>query len=72
VQAAKAHADRGGTVISITDSPLSPLARYSTILLEVPRREPGAAHNFAAATCIIQSLALATCQPLPGPPASES
>ena len=39
VQAAKAHADRGGTVISVTDSPLSPLARYSNILLEVPRRE---------------------------------
>ena len=40
VQAAKAHSERGGTVISITDSLLSPLARYSTILLEVPRREP--------------------------------
>ena len=72
VQAAKAHADHGGTVISITDSPLSPLARYSTILLEVPRREPDAAHDFAAATCIVQSLALATCQLPPRPPASGS
>lgn len=65
VQAAKAHAENGGTIISITDSPLSPLARYSTILLEVPRRKPDAAHNFTAAACIIQSLALATCQLLP-------
>ena len=65
VQAAKAHSERGGTVISITDSLLSPLARYSTILLEVPRREPNAEHNFAAATCIVQSLALATCQSQP-------
>ena len=72
VQAAKAHADRGGTVISVTDSPLSPLARYSTILLEVPRRETGAANNFAAASCIIQSLALATCRPPPRLPASNS
>jgi len=72
VQAAKAHSDHGGTVISITDSPLSPLARYSTILLEVPRREPDAEHNFAAATCIVHSLALATCQLQPRPPASGS
>ena len=62
VQAAKAHSERGGTVISITDSQLSPLARYSTILLEIPRRDQNAEHNFAAATCIVQSLALATCQ----------
>ena len=67
VQAAKAHAERGGTVISITDSPLSPLARYSSILLEIPRHESGGAHNFMAATCIVQSLALAACQPAISP-----
>lgn len=62
VQAAKAHADRGGSVVGLTDTPLSPLAPFAEILLEIPHREPTAAHALAGVTCLVQALAVAVCR----------
>ncbi len=59
VQAAQAHAERGGKVLAITDTTLSPLAPHATVLLELPCLEPGEATPLTALTCIIQALALA-------------
>ena len=59
VQAANAHAERGGTVVAITDAALSPLAASATILLELPAAERPGAPSLAGLACIVQALALA-------------
>lgn len=62
VQGAKAHVDLGGTVVAITDTPLSPLAPFAQILLEVPHNDPPTAHSLVGATCLVQALAISVGQ----------
>jgi DNA-binding MurR/RpiR family transcriptional regulator len=59
VQAANAHAERGGKVVAITDAALSPLAASATVLLELPGDEQPGSPSLAGLTCIVQALALA-------------
>lgn len=59
VQGAKAHAERGGKIVAITDTLLSPLAPYADILLEVPQHDASAGQSFVATTCLVQALAVA-------------
>ncbi|MGF1625690.1 MAG: MurR/RpiR family transcriptional regulator [Alphaproteobacteria bacterium] len=68
VQAARAHADRGGTVVGLSDTPLSPLAPFVRILLEVPHHEPAAGRSLVAPTCLLQALAMAVVQDRAGQP----
>ena len=58
VQSAKSHAERGGTVVAITDSPVSPVAPFASILLEVPRHQGSAGRSLAEVTCLVQALAM--------------
>lgn len=57
VQAAQAHIERGGTVIAVTDTPLSPLAPYATELLIVPGLKALPNNSLAGAVCLIRALA---------------
>lgn len=58
VQSAKSHAERGGTVVAITDSPVSPIAPFASILLEVPQHQPSTGRSLAEVTCLVQALAI--------------
>lgn len=57
VQAAQAHFERGGTVVAVTDTPLSPLAPYATELLIVPGLKVLPNNSLAGAVCLIRALA---------------
>lgn len=59
VRAAKLHAEAGGTVVGITDTLLSPLAKAARITVEVPQRTPTTAQPIAGMVCIVQALAIA-------------
>jgi DNA-binding MurR/RpiR family transcriptional regulator len=59
IQSAKQHFDRGGKVVALTDTPLSPLAPSAALLIEVPQRTPTTSHSLVAATCVVQALAIA-------------
>lgn len=56
VQAAQAHAERGGKVLAITDTALSPLAPHATVLLELPCLDAGSATPLTGLTCVVQAL----------------
>ena len=56
VQAAQAHAARGGAVIALTDTALSPLAPPARIVLEAPQRRPHPMRAMAAPVCLAQAL----------------
>ncbi|MEO1091804.1 MAG: MurR/RpiR family transcriptional regulator [Pseudomonadota bacterium] len=56
VQAAGAHRRRGGDVLAITDTALSPLGPCSTILLELPRETPNGRPPLVGLACIVQAL----------------
>lgn len=60
VQAVQAHAERGGKVLAITDTALSPLAPHATVLLELPCRPAAGAAPLTGLTCIVQALAIAS------------
>jgi DNA-binding MurR/RpiR family transcriptional regulator len=57
VQAAQAHAERGGKVLAITDTALSPLAPHATVLIELPCLEAGSTTPLTGLTCVVQALA---------------
>ena len=59
VQAVQAHAERGGKVLAITDTPLSPLAPHATVLLELPCLAAAGTTPLVGLTCIVQALAIA-------------
>jgi DNA-binding MurR/RpiR family transcriptional regulator len=59
VRAAKLHRDLGRSVVGITDTLLSPLAKAGQITLEVPQRTPTTAQPVAGAACLLQALAIA-------------
>lgn len=59
VQAAQAHFERGGTVVAITDTPLSPLAPYASELLIVPGLTAVANNSLVCAVCVVRALATA-------------
>lgn len=59
VQAAQAHAERGGKILAITDTALSPLAPHATVLLELPCLRSADPAPMTGLTCIVQALALA-------------
>ncbi|MCT7378163.1 MurR/RpiR family transcriptional regulator [Chelativorans salis] len=59
VEEARAHRARGGTVIAITDTPLSPLAPHANEVLIVPGMAVGSTGSLAGALCLIRSLASA-------------
>jgi DNA-binding MurR/RpiR family transcriptional regulator len=59
VQAANAHTECGGTVVAITDTPLSPLAATAAIRLELPPLEQPGPPALAGLTCLVQALATA-------------
>jgi DNA-binding MurR/RpiR family transcriptional regulator len=56
VQAAQAHAARGGAVIALTDTALSPLAPPARIVLEAPQRRSRPMRAMAAPVCLAQAL----------------
>jgi DNA-binding MurR/RpiR family transcriptional regulator len=58
VRAAKTHAARGGIVIGVTDTVLSPLAGVARVIVEVPQQMPITAHPLVMGTCILQALAI--------------
>lgn len=59
VRAAQGHADRGGLVVAVTDTVLSPLAQVARVTVEVQVHSPTTAHPLAAASCVVQALAIA-------------
>ncbi len=59
VQSVQAHAGRGGRVLAITDTPLSPLAPHATVLLELPCLADAGRTPLTGLTCIVQALAIA-------------
>lgn len=59
VQQAYAHQERGGTVIAITDSEVSPLATAATHSLILQGPAPNRAGTLAGVTCLIGALATA-------------
>lgn len=59
VQQAHAHQERGGTVIAITDSEVSPLATAATHSLILHGLAPNKAGALSGATCLIRALACA-------------
>lgn len=59
VQAAQAHAERGGKVLAITDTPLSPLAPHAAVLLELPCLTAAGTTPLVGLACIVQALAVA-------------
>lgn len=59
VQAANAHAGRGGKVVAITDTALSPLAASASVLIELPAAEQQGIRSLAGLTCMAQALAAA-------------
>lgn len=59
VQQAHAHQERGGTVIAITDSEVSPLAAAATHSIILQGLAPNKAGALAGATCLIRALAFA-------------
>lgn len=59
VQEAQAQRERGGTVIAITDTPLSPLAPHASELLIVPGMALGAPSSMIGATLAVRGLAKA-------------
>jgi len=65
VQAAKAHAARGGAVIAVTDTLLSPLASVARVTVETVQRQPVITHPQVAATCLVQALAIAVSETRP-------
>lgn len=58
VRVAKAHAARGGIVVAVTDTVLSPLASVARVIIEVPQQMPITAHPLVMGTCILQALAI--------------
>jgi len=56
VQAAQAHAARGGVVIALTDTALSPLAPPARVVLEAPQRRAHPMRAMAAPLCLAQAL----------------
>jgi DNA-binding MurR/RpiR family transcriptional regulator len=56
VQAAQAHAARGGAVIALTDTALSPLAPPARVVLEAPQRRPHPMRAMAAPVCLAEAL----------------
>lgn len=56
VQAAQAHAARGGAVIALTDTALSPLAPPARVVLEAPQRRPHPMRAMAAPICLAEAL----------------
>lgn len=65
VQAAKAHAGRGGTVIAVTDTLLSPLAAIARVTVETLQRLPVITHPQVASVCMLQALAIAVSETRP-------
>ena len=63
VQTASAHHRRGGKVLAITDTVLSPLGPCATTLLEIPRRTPEGPASLASLTCIARALVEAAREP---------
>ncbi|WP_138471731.1 MurR/RpiR family transcriptional regulator [Poseidonocella sp. HB161398] len=59
VQQAHAHIERGGTVIAISDSDLSPLAAAATHRLTLRGLVPNRRGALAGATCLLRALAFA-------------
>ncbi len=61
VKAAEFAVSRGATIIAITDSELSPLAKLSEILILVPTETPSFIHTmtpaFAATECLVELIA---------------
>jgi DNA-binding MurR/RpiR family transcriptional regulator len=51
-------AQRGVPIISITDSPLSPLAKHSTVTLFCPEGENNFSNSLAAPMCLAQALTM--------------
>lgn len=62
VQEAQAQRERGGTVIAITDTPLSPLAPHASELLIVPGMSSGTPSSMIGATLVVRALATAVAQ----------
>lgn len=56
VAAARTHAEAGGRVIALTDTPLSPLAAPATVLLETPQADGGPIRTMAAPLCMAKML----------------
>ncbi len=65
VQGAKAHFERGGKIVAVTDTPLNPLAPYANILLEARQHESSAGSSLAGVTCLVQALAIAVGRSVP-------
>jgi DNA-binding MurR/RpiR family transcriptional regulator len=62
VQEAQAQRERGGTVIALTDTPLSPLAPHASELIIVPGMSPGPPNSMIGATLVVRALATAVAQ----------
>lgn len=56
IQAAEAHAGRGGKVLAITDTPVSPLVPIASVVLEAPEQDPGHLRNMVAPMCLAHLL----------------
>jgi DNA-binding MurR/RpiR family transcriptional regulator len=56
IQAAEAHAGRGGKVLAMTDTPVSPLVPIATVVLEAPEQDPGHLRNMVAPMCLAHVL----------------
>lgn len=56
---ARTHAQRGGVVVAITDTLLSPLASGARAVIETPQRMPATAHPLTPALLVAQALAIA-------------
>lgn len=63
VQQAHAHVERGGTVIAITDSEVSPLANAATHSLILQGFVPDKNGALVGATCLVRALASAVLNP---------
>jgi DNA-binding MurR/RpiR family transcriptional regulator len=65
IQSARAHAARGGVVVAVTDTLLSPLASFAQVTLETPQRLPFVTHSQVATACVLQALAIAVSETRP-------
>ncbi|MEM7022399.1 MAG: MurR/RpiR family transcriptional regulator [Pseudomonadota bacterium] len=56
IQAAEAHAERGGKVLAITDTPVSPLVPVAQVVLEAPDAEARHLRSMIAPMCVAHVL----------------
>ena len=71
VDAATAASERGVPVVTITDSPFSPLAGIADVWLEVSETDNASFRSVAATFCVAMTLAIATAKRRDDAPASK-